>query len=302
MNTPTARIEVIIPTYNQADFLREALQSVVGQTFREWKVTVVNNMSSDHTHAVVAEFYDQPIRIIDFANNGVIAAARNRALHEVSAPYVAFLDSDDWWYPQKLARCVERLDLGADLVCHAEEWRAQHSSRVMHYGPQGRTLYREMLLGGNCLSTSAIVGRTSVFQQVGGFSERVDFITAEDYDLWLRLSQRHAHIELIDDVLGVFRIHAASASSSIERNRDAEMAVVASHLGSGDFPARAVRRRLGLSHYSAARAFSKANDFRNAWREFLVSLRHDPLFARTYAGLVLLLVAYLRHFRQPVRQ
>ncbi|MGA1262000.1 MAG: glycosyltransferase family 2 protein, partial [Ilumatobacteraceae bacterium] len=225
MNT-TARVEVIIPTYNQADFLREALRSVVVQTFREWQVTVVNNMSTDHTHAVVAEFHTHPIRIIDFANHGVIAAARNRALHEAATPYVAFLDSDDWWYPQKLARCVERLDQGADLVCHAEEWRTQDSSRTMRYGPQARMVYREMLLGGNCLSTSAIVGRTSVFQQVGGFAERADFITAEDYDLWLRLSQRGTRIELIDDVLGVFRIHAASASSAISRNRDAEMAVV----------------------------------------------------------------------------
>jgi glycosyltransferase involved in cell wall biosynthesis len=301
MNT-TARVEVIIPTYNQAGFLREALRSVVAQTFRDWRVTVVNNMSTDHTHAVVAEFSDQPIRIIDFANHGVIAAARNRALHEASAQYVAFLDSDDWWHPHKLARCVERLDQGAELVCHAEEWRAQGSSRTMRYGPQARMVYREMLLGGNCLSTSAIVGRTSVFQQVGGFAVRADFITAEDYDLWLRLSQRGTRIELIDDVLGVFRIHAASASSSIARNRDAEIAVVASHFEAGEFAASTVRQRLGLSHYSAARAFTKANDFHNAWREFVTALRHDPLFARSYAGLALLLAARLRNLRQPERR
>jgi hypothetical protein len=167
----------------------------------------------------------------------------------------------------------------------------------MRYGPQACTVYRELLLGGNCLSTSAIVGRTSVFQQVGGFAERADFVTAEDYDLWLRLSQRGTRIELIDDVLGVFRIHAASASSSIARNRDAEMAVVKSHLETSGFTASTVRQRLGLSHYSAARAFTKTNDFRNAWREFVTALRHDPLFARSYAGLVLLLAARLRNLR-----
>jgi glycosyltransferase involved in cell wall biosynthesis len=299
---PTARVEVIIPTYNQAELLREALRSVVDQTFRDWQVTVVNNMSTDHTHAVVAEFHAHPIRIIDFANHGVIAAARNRALHETSAPYVAFLDSDDWWYPHKLARCVERLDQGADMVCHAEEWKAPGSSRTMRYGPQSRTVYHQMLLGGNCLSTSAVVGRTIVFQTVGGFAERADFITAEDYDLWLRLSQRGTPIELIDEVLGVFRIHAASASSSVARNRDAEMAVVKSHLEAGTFSASTVRRRLGLSHYSAARAFTKANDVHSAWREFVTALRHDPLFARSYAGLGLLLAARLCNQRQPERR
>ena len=302
MKTAAARVEVIIPTYNQADFLREALQSVITQTFSEWQVTVVNNMSTDHTHAVVDEFSDRPIRIIDFANHGVIAAARNRALRETSAPYVAFLDSDDWWHPRKLEACIERLNRGADMVCHAEEWKTSGSTRIMHYGPLHRTIYRELLLSGNCLSTSAIVGRTSVFQQVGGFSERADFITAEDYDMWLRLSKSRIRIELIDDVLGVFRIHRASASSSITRNRDAEMAVVKCHLEMGDFSASTTRRRLGLSHYSAARAFTKANDFRNAWREFVMALRHRPLFVRSYAGLAVLLAARVSNLRHRSRR
>ena len=91
MSAVSAKVEVVIPTYNQADFLREALQSVLAQDFTDWKATVVNNMSTDHTRAVVAEFADPRIRIIDFANHGIIAAARNRALRESNAEYVAFL-------------------------------------------------------------------------------------------------------------------------------------------------------------------------------------------------------------------
>ncbi|MEY5039452.1 MAG: hypothetical protein RLZZ48_221 [Actinomycetota bacterium] len=301
MNDTAARVEVIIPTYNQADFLREALQSVLDQDFTDWKITVVNNMSTDHTRDVVTEFADPRIRIVDFANHGVIAASRNRALLGSNAEYVAFLDSDDWWNPKKLSTCVSRLDEGADVVCHAEEWRSETSSRVVRYGPQHRTTYREMLLGGNCLSTSAVVGRTRVFQQVDGFSERPDFITAEDYDLWLRLSNSGCKISLIDEVLGTFRIHAASASSSIARNSAAEMAVVASHLANGDFTPSTKRRRFGKSHYSAARAYHKAGDYKNARGEFARALRLAPLFPRTYAGLAVLFLDLLRR-RATLRQ
>jgi glycosyltransferase involved in cell wall biosynthesis len=294
MNDIVAKVEVIIPTYNQADFLREALKSVLDQDFTDWKVTVVNNMSTDHTHAVVTEFADPRISIVDFANRGIIAASRNRALRSSNTEYVAFLDSDDWWNPHKLSTCVARLDQGIDLVCHAEEWKSETSSRVVRYGPQHRTPYREMLLSGNCLSTSAIVGRTRVFQQVGGFSERPDFVTAEDYDLWLRLSNSGCKISLIEEVLGTFRIHAASASSSIERNSAAEMAVVASHLANGNFSPSAKRRRLGKSHYGTARAYHKAGDYRSARGEFARALKLAPFFPRTYVGVALLFFELLR--------
>lgn len=133
-----------------------------------------------------------------------------------------------------------------------------------------------------------------MFQQVDGFSERPDFITAEDYDLWLRLSQDGYKISLIDEVLGTFRIHAASASSSIARNSAAEMAVVASHLESGKFSSSTKRRRLGKSHYGAARAYQKAGDYKNARREFALAMRLAPLFPRSYAGFALLLLEALR--------
>ena len=292
--TESTRVAVVIPTYNQADFLREALRSVIAQDYGSWNVTVVNNFSTDHTRDVVREFADQRIEIVDFANKGVIAASRNLALRKATSKYVAFLDSDDWWHPQKLSRCVARLEQGSDLVCHAEEWKAPGFSRVVRYGPQRRLQYESLLLGGNCLSTSAIVGRTDMFKAVDGFSERPDFITAEDYDLWLRLAHQNYRFDLIDDVLGTFRIHSASASSSVARNSAAEMAVVRAHLETRQFSRRATRRRIGRSHYGAARAFHSAGDYSSARKRFLSSIRLAPVFPRTYVGLTITLLHSLR--------
>lgn len=103
MNT-SALVEVVIPTYNQADFLRVALQSVIAQDHQNWVATVVNNLSSDYTHNVVHELTDSRIRIVDFANHGVIAASRNLAIRDSRADFIAFLDSDDWWQPTNSAR------------------------------------------------------------------------------------------------------------------------------------------------------------------------------------------------------
>ena len=293
-------VTVVIPTYNQADFLHEALTSVRSQDFTNWRAIVVNNHSTDHTKHVVTNFNDQRIELIDFQNDGVIAASRNVGIARATSDYIAFLDSDDWWHPNKLSVCIQQLGSGADLVCHAEEWRSATTNRVVHYGPKSRTGYRNLLLGGNCLSTSAVVGRTTMFQSVGGFATNREFITAEDYELWLRVAQQQFTISIIDQVLGIFRIHSASASSSVERNSAAEMAVVAHHLRTAPFATRRVRhRREAKSHYGAARSFHINGDQRLAIRRFAQSLRLDPFSLRTYAGMCLSLLGVIR---SPLRQ
>ncbi len=298
MNNNSPTVTVVIPTYNQADYLREALRSVINQSFTNWCAFVVNNFSTDHTKQVVDEINDARITIVDFRNEGIIAASRNIGIQQATSTYVAFLDSDDWWMPTKLARCVSELAKGYDLVCHSEEWRSANSSRVVHYGPASRAEYQALLLGGNCLSTSAVVGRTNMFQRMGGFSTAPEFVTAEDYELWLRLARESFRFSFLAEVLGAFRIHSASASSSIQRNSDAEQAVVEYHLATAPFVSpRTRRRRLALSHYGTARGFYRAGSPRQALREFRRSIRLAPLFPRAYAGTCLALLDFLWNLR-----
>ena len=299
MNNNSPTVTVVIPTYNQADYLREALRSVINQSFTNWCAIVVNNFSTDHTRRVVAEYNDARITLVDFRNEGIIAASRNIGIQRATSTYIAFLDSDDWWMPTKLARCVSELAKGYDLVCHSEEWRSANSSRVVHYGPASRAEYRALLLGGNCLSTSAVVGRTDMFQKMGGFSTSPEFVTAEDYELWLRLTREEFRFSFIREVLGVFRIHDASASSSIKRNSDAERAVVEHHLATAPFVSPQIRRRrLALSHYGAARSYQRVGDHQNAWRALSRAFRASPFRVRLYAALLISLRNSFRFWRQ----
>jgi len=281
-------VEVVVPTFNQADFLKTAIQSVVRQTHANWKMTVVNNCSSDSTREVVESFGDSRITIVDFANQGVIAASRNLGLRAAVGDFIAFLDSDDWWYEEKLARCVQSLSAGGDIVCHAELWRSETSERVVRYGPVSRASYQALLMRGNRLSTSAVVGHTELFRAMGGFSENPHYVTAEDYDLWLRMARANSKFVFLDEVLGVYRIHSTSASASVERHLAAELAVVGDHMDIVGSNVLRRRHRRARAFYSAGRIAQRNRQYLLALRKFLCSIRLSPGIWRAYPALATL--------------
>ena len=121
-NTNVPVVSVVIPTYNQADYLREAIDSVLQQSFNDYEIIIVNNFSTDHTQDIVESFNDPRITFVNLKNNGIIAASRNKGIELSKGKYVAFLDSDEYWYPGKLKICMDAFQLDYDVVCHAELW------------------------------------------------------------------------------------------------------------------------------------------------------------------------------------
>jgi GT2 family glycosyltransferase len=286
------KVDIVIPTFNHAELLREALASLVAQTHTDWQAYVVNNFSTDDTVDVIDSFGDPRLTRIDFANNGVIGAARNVGINAGSAPYVAFLDSDDVWYPDKLTVSLAALERGADLVCHAERWvETNGSTRVVRYGTKGRHRYSALLYRGNALSTSAVVMRRTLLTTTGGFDERPEIVTAEDYDLWLRAAETGARLVFLSDALGEFRRRSGSESSRITRHIAAERAVLTKHFRNRSGLAHLVRqrRRMALVDYGAARSYQRDGEMLKAWQSLLRCLVTFPLILRPYAALVLLL-------------
>lgn len=230
-------VSVVIPTYNHALFLRNAIQSVCDQSFDDWEMIIVNNYSNDDTESVINSFNDTRIRHELFKNNGVIASSRNYGIELSRGEFIAFLDSDDIWYGDKLERSVSALKQGYDLICHAENWmRAGSVVRTVQYGPTEMAIYRTLLYSRNCLSTSAITVRKRCLKEVGGFSEDAAFITAEDYDLWLRLSRSGVTFHFLEDVLGEYTLHDSNSSNMILRQMRAELSVLKKHFDEIDHP------------------------------------------------------------------
>src|SRR3989338_7220744 len=212
-------VSIVIPTYNQAQYLKICLQSILDQTRPDWEVIIVNNFSNDDTIDVVQSMKDERFTLVNFANKGIIGAARNEGVRHARAELIAFLDSDDWWETNKLEIVLNYVNEHADvdLVCHDEWLYARNKkTKVLKYGAQFD--YKKLLFKGNALSTSAVTLKKNSLLRVNGFSEEPCLAGVEDYDLWLRLARKSCKIVFLHDVLGYFRIHDDSFSAKIEKH------------------------------------------------------------------------------------
>lgn len=289
----STKVSVVIPTFNHANFLRNAIQSVIDQTYDNWEVIIVNNFSTDNTIDVVAEFNDPRIQLVNYRNQGVIAASRNEGIRLATGSVVAFLDSDDHWFPYKLAKCVVQIDQGNDVVCHGENWSSDGlSTRAVYYGPVKNSRPNKLLFRGNCISTSATIVRKDVLNEVGGFSVNPEFITAEDYELWIKLAKATEKFIFIHEILGEFRRHDQSASSAVQRHLDAELSVIDHHSSQNTHNMAnclRLRHRRSKAIYAAGRAEMRAQHKLAASRYFCKAINQSPFFLRTYIALILLL-------------
>ena len=184
---------------------------------------------------------------------------------------------------------------GYDLVCHSEIWFGSGlRRRIVKYGPEYKATYESLLFDGNCLSTSAVVLRRSFLDLVGSFDESKNIITAEDYDLWLRLSDAGARIGFLTQVLGEYRIHGQNQSHATLRNMHAVMAVFQKHLGLlvGSVAASRKKRREAIIFYSGARSLQDNKQFNQAWMYFFKAIFCYPFIPRIYAAMAFNLIRY----------
>jgi glycosyltransferase involved in cell wall biosynthesis len=196
-------ISVIIPTYNRGWILKEAIDSVLAQDFRDFELIVVDDGSTDDTGQIL-EAYGQDLTVYRQPNRGV-SAARNRGIAAATGRLIAFLDSDDLWLPRKLSTQVDFFNSNPDAVINQNEesWirnGVRVNPKTRHHKISGMIFERSL---GLCLvSPSAVMMRRSLFDEVGLFDE--DLPACEDYDLWLRLSWRYP-VHLIETPLIIKR-------------------------------------------------------------------------------------------------
>lgn len=285
-------ISIIVPTYNQAEFLRVCINSVLAQSYDKWEMLIVNNYSTDHTREVINLFQDERIKSFDFKNNGVIARSRNFAIDKASGDWLAFLDSDDIWYKNKLDHSLKvALSHNAQAVCHSENWTYE-SGKIEKkiYGKGFEYDFNDLLYNGNKISTSAVLVKRDSVLAVEGFSENDLTVTAEDYHLWLKLSRSGVKFYFLEEVLGEYRIHPAGNSQSILRNTGAILHVVEEFLerqgNDSNFSLKA-RKARSLPLYGAARLLQRQGHYWNSLNMLFKSLLIYPFRFRSYALLAI---------------
>lgn len=188
---------VIIPLYNKAPYIAKAIESVLGQTFRDFEVIVIDDGSTDQSLEVAKTFENKSITIISQPNSGV-STARNNGVKLAKHPYICFLDADDWWHPtflEEMKRLITDFPdagiygSGYYIVKHGQE-------RIAPIGvPQGfeRGIidYCEVYAKTLCmpLTSISVVIPKHIFDEEEGFKSQLKF--GEDFDLWIRIALKH---------------------------------------------------------------------------------------------------------------
>jgi glycosyltransferase involved in cell wall biosynthesis len=271
-------VSVIIPTYNYARYLPEAIDSALGQTHAPLEIIVVDDGSTDETPQVLAR-YGAKIRAIRQINQGV-AAARNTGVAAARGEYVALLDSDDLWMPRKLELQIARFDADPTLGlvhCGAETFDPAGSTLdVLLDGMEGWVGMEILRLDRVVISApgSGILLPKRVIEEVGGFDVRLP--PSDDWDLCYRVAERYP-IGFVAEILVRYRLHGGGIHLNIPKMENAMLMSLGKAFASPDPAVQALRRHAyGRLHRILAGCYFRQRKPRQFVRHLMKSLRYDP--------------------------
>ena len=215
MNSPL--FSIVIPTYNRANEIGRCISSVVNQTYSNWEAIVVDNYSQDNTQEIVNSFNDKRIRYFKNHNYGIISVSRNFGLDKSNGMWICFLDSDDWWMPNKLESLMPYID-EYDIIYHgfktnAKRTRLFQRTNNMFYSIKEPTV-QYVLQRGDPLSPSCTAVNMSFIGNCR-FSEDKDLFAIEDYDFFLQLLLKHPRIKHLKKYLANYDITTGVSHNAI---------------------------------------------------------------------------------------
>lgn len=312
MNSPL--ISVIIPTYNRAAFIKDAIESVLNQTYKNYEIIVVDDGSIDNTKEIVSSIAGS-IRYIYKSNSGP-SASRNRGIREARGEYIAFLDSDDLWDPEKLELQMNEFLGNPELAMVTSNYRFIDQNKQVIKDPVGKEGYvppryiiadmvrLQFPWGG----TSQFIFRRSVFEDVGVFNERLRI--SEDLDLLIRIGVRYP-IAYVNRVLTSIRLHENHSMRETPRADVwlSSVKVYESHIAEirkiVPNPERFFANFYSLAARSALLAFKRVKSLKLSWEVVLRnpwSLRGYKDCLRCFFPAFILKKAYERSSQSKVHE
>ena len=293
-------VSVVLPVRNGAATLAQALTSILAQTFTDFELIAIDDGSTDATSPILAATRDPRLRILTQPATGLVPAL-NRGVTEARAPLIARMDADDIAKPERLARQVQAMAAHptAAVIGTAIEI-IDSSGRILRTEsrPHSAGAISAALAQANCIAHPTVMMRRAAAREAGLY--RPAFLQAEDYDLWLRIAERHDLLNLAEPLLQ-YRDHAAQLTwQNLEQRILSELA--AGQPGGMDTPApvtRATLRELGMTEPDIARSIraraigatidALAAGHRQAAREALaLAHRQGKMPTRTRAKTLLL--------------
>jgi len=283
----TIKVSIIIPTYNCSSLLERAIKSVLAQTYENWELIIVDDGSTDGTKDLVANFrkIEPRIKYIWQNNSGAPARPRNTGIKSASGEYIAFLDHDDEWLPNKLEKQVALLENSPEIAfvsCNVIVVSPKRSELISSPKYKGENFLKKMLEKNLILTASSVVVRREIFDKVGLFDETLKF--ADDWDMWVRIALKYK-FDYIDEPLVKYFWHGKNRiikTNISERIQDYEYFIYKHWVLLERFPkAMDVNLRyLGLLNM-------QNSNIRKARQYFRLALTYTPWSVRTLINFAL---------------
>jgi glycosyltransferase involved in cell wall biosynthesis len=299
-----ATVDVIIPAYNAAKYLQAAIESVIAQTFQDWRIVLVDDGSSDNTAAVVAPFLDRLGSRMSYIlqENSGVSAARNAAMRASTSEFIALLDADDVWLPCRLSASIEVLSarpqagLAYGLITFIDsEGRVGKTfagNRMHAEGFIAPYIYMRKVE----LPSPTITFRRRCIDEVGVFDESMR--ATEDRDLWLRIALRY-EVAFVPTVLAYYRQSPNSASGDGKGMHQGQLRFIRKNYGAKGCGLRRRQAALSRSYKQYAENLKARGQAAAALRTSFHALVLYPLSIGSYRTAASLMLNWIISFARP---
>lgn len=282
MDTVSGLVSVIVPVYNRESLVQITIESILAQTYLNIEIVLVDDGSTDNSGKVLDEYaarFPDKIKVIHQQNTGQVIA-RNNGIEVSTGEYIAFLDSDDTWLPQKLEKQIPLFVDDVGLV-YSGIYEVDDNGNILktvlpEKNMRGNIYYR--LLVKNAMTGGTVVVKRNVLDDVGLFDQQLQ--AAENWDLWIRISQQYT-VDYVSEPLVRYLKHEGNMSADSSFMTSATKDIYRKHIPDNSDDPRLKNARVqayAYLHYCAGVfAFGK-KDYNLARREFLTCWFYVPLY------------------------
>ncbi len=290
------KVSIIIPTYNSEKFLNRTIRSVVNQTYKDWELIIVDDYSTDNTRQIIKKWEKKNKRIRSVfleKNSGGPARPKNKGFEISQGEFIAYLDHDDEWLPEKLSEQMDlfikssKKNLGL-VACGAYLVNNAGKCFGVHAPPKNETIFPKILFRNPIQSNSSAILKREAVEFVGQRDEVMKY--SEDWDMWIRIAQAGYEIDFVYKPLFRYYFHETSATMAlgiIVKVKDAEY-VFQKHQDlyvKYDF--------LDVGFFRLGVMFFRGGDAKKSRWCFTQSIKKNNIFIPSYCGYVLSFLGFI---------
>ncbi len=301
----THKVSIIMPAYNVSGTISESIESVLKQTYKNWELVIVNDCSKDDTLQVIAPFIqaEPKIKLVDLTKNVGLPAARNAGVENAIGEFIAFLDSDDLWSPEKLKSQINFHIKNPDCAISHTDFEAFNQNgkvkrplkKILESNKLKRGVLLPTLYYKNLIGVLTVMMKKNLFWEVGGFD--ASLWTLEDHDLWIRIAEKGYQYGYLRNVLASYRISPNGISKTLGKYKKAQKTFAEKHVLKIQKSKPVADKTKGNYYRHFGTAYFKKGEHKIAHLYFLKSLRLHGVSIISITTIIYMCYNYLKKIK-----